>query len=183
MKTPSRWHRTTAGMAVLVLSTGTACAGPQPELTDAAAERMQSRAAAVRTAAAGGEYEDALTALDGLTGELTRAAGQGQVSFPRYQSIQAAVTQLRLDLNARLKHARPKAASPTPAAPSASPGPPAPSGPDAPAVPSPLPATAEPLPQPAAPERSKENRGKGGSGNGKAGQSNGKEGKGQSKNK
>lgn len=110
------WHRTAAAAAVLVLGTMTACSAPQPELADQAAANLQSRAAAIRTAAAAGNFRTALTALDGLTDDLNRAAGQGDVSFPRYQSIDAALGRLRTDLTAALKAASP---SPSPAASSA----------------------------------------------------------------
>jgi hypothetical protein len=141
------WHRTAAAAAVLVLGTMTACSAPQPELADAAAANLQSRAAAIRTAAADGNYQTALRALDGLTDDLTRAAGQGEVSFPRYQSIDAALGRLRSDLNAALKAAAP---SPSPAAPSARP---VPSAATAPVNQSP-PSSAAPV-QPAVPAPAK----------------------------
>lgn len=127
---------------MLMLGVLTACSVPQPELADAAAAALQSRAAAIRTAAAGGDYRAALKALDGLAEDLNRAAGQGEVSFPRYQSIDAAVDRLRADLNASLQAASPSpAASPAPAATAvpASQNPPV-----APVMPAPLPAPAEP---------------------------------------
>jgi hypothetical protein len=101
------WHRAAAAAAVLVLGAVTACSAPQPELADTAAAKLQSRAAAIRTAAADGNYQTALRALDGLTDELTRAAGQGDVSFPRYQSIDIALGRLRADLTAASKAASP----------------------------------------------------------------------------
>ncbi|MCG2624211.1 hypothetical protein LVY72_20180 [Arthrobacter sp. I2-34] len=107
-----------AAAAMLMLGLLTACSVPQPELADSAAAALQSRAAAIRTAAAGGDYRAALKALDGLAEELDRAAGQGEVSFPRYQSIDTAVDRLRADLNASLQAASPSpVASPVPAAP------------------------------------------------------------------
>ena len=167
------WHRTAAAAAVLVLGSVTACSAAQPDLADGAAAKLQSRAVAIRTAAADGNYRAALRALDGLAGELTRAAGQGDVSFPRYQSIDAALGQLRADLTAASEAASPSPApSATRRAPAATTAPagqnPAPAAPAVPAVPAQpaAPAPAEPKKQQKAGKAAKPDNG---TSNGKAG--------------
>ncbi|MCW2131414.1 hypothetical protein B0G38_000564 [Arthrobacter sp. VKM Ac-2550] len=75
---------------------------------------MQTHAAEVRTAAAAGDYEKAIEDLGDLTEELRQAAGDGDVSFARYQSIEAAIEQLGADLAAELAAASPPSETPNP---------------------------------------------------------------------
>jgi hypothetical protein len=163
------WYRTAAAMAVvLTLGAATACSQPQPELTDDGAARLQSRAAAIRTAAADRDFRKAIKALDSLAEELTRSAGQGDVSFRRYQSIEASLATLRADLEAGRQAG--SAASPS-ASPSAVLKPDASAVPadqevatGAPAVPAPAPVAAEP--KTAKQKAAKTNNGKGNKGKG-----------------
>jgi hypothetical protein len=113
MKT-TPYHRGFAvALATGVLLLGSACTTP-PQLTAGAAERMQTHAAGIRAAAAAGEYGEAIKGLDALTEELIQAAGDGDVSFARYQSIEAAIEQLNADLAAELAAASPPSAPPNP---------------------------------------------------------------------
>ncbi|WP_336712348.1 hypothetical protein [Arthrobacter sp. USHLN218] len=68
----------------------------------------------VRAAAAAGDYRKAAEELDGLADELSRAAGQGDVSFSRYQAIDAAIRQLGEDLRAEQAAASPTSPAPSP---------------------------------------------------------------------
>jgi hypothetical protein len=106
MKNPQSIRRFAAAAAVSVTLLGSACTAP-PQLNAGAAERMQALAAEVRTDAAAGDYEKAIEGLGDLTEELRQAAGDGDVSFARYQSIEAAIEQLSADLAAERAAASP----------------------------------------------------------------------------
>jgi hypothetical protein len=119
---------------------------------------MQEHAAVVRAAAAAGEYGKARQGLDDLADELARAASEGDVSFSRYQAIDAAIAQLAEDLEAERAATTPAPSSPpaagtVPASPDAGTGadstPPVPVSVDpAPTPPTPAPAPPAPAPAP-----------------------------------
>ena len=149
MKKPQGIRRFAAAAAFSVMLLGSACTAP-PQLNAGAAERMQTHAAEVRTAAAAGDYEKAIEGLGDLTEELRQAAADGDVSFARYQSIEAAIEQLSADLAAEL------AAASTPSTPSTPSEPPNPeteaAAPEAPnSVGTTEPTQGQPVPLPPAP--------------------------------
>ena len=72
-----------------------------PELDGAAARELQSQVLAVTEAAAANDPAASLKHLDELVLKLDEAAGRGEVSFIRHQSIRKSVDTVRVDLNAR----------------------------------------------------------------------------------
>lgn len=78
------------------------CSGPPPELSSDAASELQSQVLAVTEAAAANDSAGALMQLDELVKRLDGAAGRGEVSFQRHQSISAAISTVRADLAAQI---------------------------------------------------------------------------------
>lgn len=72
-----------------------------PELDRAAARELQSQVLAVTEAAAADDPAASLKHLDELVLKLDEAAGRGDVSFTRHQSIRKSVDAVRADLSAR----------------------------------------------------------------------------------
>lgn len=108
--------------------------------------------------------DGALAALEALEKDLNDAAGQGLISLSRYRGIEAAVEDVRADINGQLAAA--SASAPVVPAPAlsepttpAEPAEPAPqTQPEQPAL---VPAPAPVQPQPVVPGPAKESKGKG----------------------
>ncbi|WP_139186709.1 hypothetical protein [Arthrobacter crystallopoietes] len=147
MKKPQGIRRIAAAAAVCVMLLGSACTAP-PQLGAGAAERMQAHAAEVRSAAAAGDYEKAIEGLGDLTEELRQAAGDGDVSFARYQSIEAAIEQLSAGLAAELAAASPTSEPPKPETEAAAPEAPNSVGNTQPIQGQPVPPAPAPVPAP-----------------------------------
>ena len=83
------------------LLTGALAGCAAPELDGAAARELQSQVLAVTEAAAANDPAASLKHLDELVLKLDEAAGRGEVSFSRHQSIRKSVDTVRVDLDAR----------------------------------------------------------------------------------
>ncbi len=84
----------------LLCGTVSGCAAA-PELNGDAARELQSQVLTVTEAAAANDPAAALRHLDGLVQKLDEAAGRGEVSFQRHQSIRKSIDTVRTDLNAQ----------------------------------------------------------------------------------
>lgn len=84
-------------MAVTVL---TGC--EVPNLDPGAAEELQMHVFDVSDAAAAGEYEQALSALDDLSTRLETASRLGDVSPSRAERISTAIETVRLNLETEM---------------------------------------------------------------------------------
>lgn len=73
-----------------------------PNLDPGAAEELQSQVFDVTDAAAAGEYEQALSALDELSVRLETATRLGDVSPSREERIRAAIDAVRLNLETEI---------------------------------------------------------------------------------
>ncbi|EAR24991.1 hypothetical protein A20C1_06906 [marine actinobacterium PHSC20C1] len=98
-----------ASAVALVTAALTGCSQAAPEIDSDAASRMQASVSAVTQAAAVGDPEGALTALDALEAQLKLDTESGAISAERSAQIQAAIDLVRADLTAALP-----APSPTP---------------------------------------------------------------------
>lgn len=85
---------------VLLCGTVSGCAAA-PELNGDAARELQLQVLTVTEAAAANDPAAALRQLDGLVQKLDEAAGRGEVSFQRHQSIRKSIDTVRTDLNAQ----------------------------------------------------------------------------------
>lgn len=72
-----------------------------PELESGAARQLQSQVLTVTEAAAAKDPAAALAQLDRLVLTLDEAAGRGEVSLQRHQSIRTSIDTVRADLNAQ----------------------------------------------------------------------------------
>lgn len=140
-----RWKKLpSALMVATLLVLAPACSAQTPELSVDAARDLQSRLPEVRQAAAGNDYARALGLLEQFKKDLDAAAGDGKMTFARYQGISSALEDVRNELQA-LSAAAAKAAGTTDVA-SPAPGPTATEVPDvviAPLPPVPAPLTEE----------------------------------------
>lgn len=96
-----RWKNLSSALmvsALLVLAP--ACSAQTPELSVDAARQLQSRLPEVRQAAAGNDYSRALGLLEQLKKDLDEAAGDGKMTFARYQGISSALENVRNELQA-----------------------------------------------------------------------------------
>lgn len=96
-----RWNNLPSALmvsALLVLAP--ACAAQTPELSVDAARELQARLPEVRQAAAGNDYTRALGLLEQLKKDLDEAAGDGKMTFARYQGISSALEDVRNELQA-----------------------------------------------------------------------------------
>lgn len=96
-----RWNNLPSALmvsALLVLAP--ACSAQTPELSVDAARELQSRLPEVRQAAAGNDYARALGLLEQLKKDLDEAAGDGKMTFARYQGISSALEDVRNELQA-----------------------------------------------------------------------------------
>jgi hypothetical protein len=138
-----RWNRVPSALVVAaMLVLAPACSAQTPELSVDAARELQSRLPEVRQAAAGNDYTRALGLLEEFEKELDEAAGDGKMTFARYQGISSALEDVRNELQA-LAMAAAQAAGTT-EVPSADPGATATAVPDvatAPLPPAPTPLT------------------------------------------
>jgi hypothetical protein len=94
-----RWNKLPSTLmvaTVLVLTAG--CSPQAPELSVDAARELQSRLPEVRQAAAGNDYARALTLLEQFKKDLDEAAGEGKMTFARYQGISSAWERVRAEL-------------------------------------------------------------------------------------
>lgn len=141
-----RWSKLpSALMVATLLVLAPACSAQTPELSVDAARDLQSRLPEVRQAAAGNDYARALGLLEQFKKDLDEAAGDGKMTFARYQGISSALEDVRNELHTLAAAAAAKAAETTDVA-SPAPGPAATAGPDvvtAPLPPSPAPLTEE----------------------------------------
>jgi outer membrane biosynthesis protein TonB len=134
------------------------CSPSTPDLSASAAQELQSRLPAVRQAAGAEDYAGALQLLAELEADLEQHAGEGGMSFARYQSISLAIEAVRADLTDLAAAAASSPPTSEPVAPAVSPVP-APYVPaQEPVPPAPAPAPApipdpEPEPVPESPEQ------------------------------
>jgi hypothetical protein len=143
-----RWNRVpSALMVAAMLVLAPACSAQTPELSVDAARQLQSRLPEVRKAAAGNDYGRALGLLELLRKDLDKAAGDGKMTFARYQGISTALEDVRNELKA-LAAAAVQASGTTDVA-SGAPGPTATAGPDV--ATAPLPPSFAPLTEEAGP--------------------------------
>ena len=94
-----RWNKLPSALmlsALLVLAP--ACSAQTPELSVDAARQLQARLPEVRKAAAGNDYTRALGLLEQLKKDLDQAAGDGKMTFARYQGISSALENVRNEL-------------------------------------------------------------------------------------
>ncbi|MGV8857900.1 hypothetical protein [Rhodoglobus sp.] len=96
---------------VLVAATITGCSQETPVINADAASRMQASVAAITQAAAVGDPEGALVALDALEAQLTLDTESGAINAERSARIQSIIDLVRADLTAALPEPAP---SPTP---------------------------------------------------------------------
>ena len=73
-----------------------------PSLEPRAAEELQLQVSEISGAAAEGEYEEALTSLEGLSVRLETALRRGEVSRSRADRISEAMAAVQLDLEAEI---------------------------------------------------------------------------------
>lgn len=73
-----------------------------PTLEPKAAEELQTQVSAVAEAAAAEEYEEALSALEGLSLRLETASQLGEVSRSRADRISEAIAAVRLNLETEI---------------------------------------------------------------------------------
>lgn len=154
-----------AGAACLAVVLYAAAPLLRPRDSDAGTLRgLQVRVLNISQAAAENRMDGALAALEALEKDLNDAAGQGLISLSRYRGIEAAVEDVRADINGQLAAASaPAPVVPAPAASEpttpADPAEPAPqTQPEQPAL---APAPAPVQPQPVVPGPAKESKGKG----------------------
>lgn len=110
----SRRFITLVSAIVLAVTVLTGCSQAAPEIDADAASRMQASVAAVTEAAAVGDPEGALVALDALEAQLKLDTESGAVSAERSAQIQASIDLVRADLIAALPAPEP-APEPAPA--------------------------------------------------------------------
>lgn len=99
MRTPGGGLAVILGTAVAV-TVLTGC--NVPTLDPGAAEELQAHVSEVSDAAAAGEYEHALSALDELSVRLEAASRLGDVSPSREQRISTAIEAVRLNLETEI---------------------------------------------------------------------------------
>ena len=99
MRSPGGGFRVILGTA-LAVSLLTGC--EVPTLEPGAAEELQSQVFEVTDAAAAGEYEQALAALDELSVRLDTASRLGDVSPSREERIRAAINAVRMNLETEI---------------------------------------------------------------------------------
>lgn len=104
-----------------ILSLGS-CA-PTSDYGSEAALALQSRVLTVTESSAAGDYVGALTRLDELEVSLRDAFARGEVTQERFDSILAAITLVRADLEAAIAAKQDAEQTPAPA-PAPAPGPP-----------------------------------------------------------
>ena len=112
MRASSKRHgRAAAAAALAVVLAG---CGPSPAGLDAdTARELQSTVAEVRQTAGGGDFASALAALDRLTADVERGAGEGRIGAERKARISEAIALVRADVQAQLDAAQtPPAATP-----------------------------------------------------------------------
>lgn len=73
-----------------------------PTLEPQAAEELQLQVSEISGAAAAGEYEEALTSLEGLSVRLETALRRGEVSRSRADRISEAMAAVHTDLEAEI---------------------------------------------------------------------------------
>ena len=73
-----------------------------PTLEPGAAEELQMQVSEISGAAAAGDYEEALTSLEGLPVRLETALRRGEVSRSRADRISEAIAAVRRDLQAEI---------------------------------------------------------------------------------
>lgn len=123
-------RRAAAALAAFLLAAFllSGCGSIEPELSENAAQRLQSQVLTVTRLAAANDHIGAANALEELADQLDAAAANGEVSFKRHQSISSAIEAVRADLAAAQIEANAKASADTGATASASASPtPAPS--------------------------------------------------------
>lgn len=164
-------------IAALTLSALLSGCGPaETDLQQAIARQLQSRVMRVSEAAAAGDRDAALKALDVLAVDLETSAGKGEVSADRKRRISTVIAAVRADLTGtqvavQSADIRPVAPATAIAGPNAAPhqesapgevAPVAPPAADpAPAPADPAPVYIPPPPAPMAPDTSTNNNGKG----------------------
>ena len=87
-------------VALLVVGLLTGCSGAAPDLTDAAAARLQQDVLEVTRAAAADDLPAARTALDALTAQVTSDRGAGTLSAARQAQIEAAIAGVLAEVTA-----------------------------------------------------------------------------------
>jgi len=97
--------------AVAVVTALSGCAPSEPELDSAVSSALQTTVADVTQAAADGDPEGALAALDTLEAQLKEDTASGAISADRSAQIQASIDLVRADLIAALPEPSP---TPTP---------------------------------------------------------------------
>lgn len=98
-----RWSwvaRATAAGAALLLLVGalSGCTPSGQQLDAEAAAQLQASVLAVTSAAAAGEFSEAVAALDALEEQATEATASGAIDPSRSARIQAAIDLVRADL-------------------------------------------------------------------------------------
>lgn len=145
-----------------------------PESDQRTLRGLQVRVLNISQAAAENRMDGALAALEALEEDLNNAAGQGLISLSRYRGIEAAVEEVRADINGQLAAAAVSATAEVAVATTSDTSTPAPVQPEQapqvePAQPAIIPAPVQPpaiipapvQPQPVLPGRVKEPKGKG----------------------
>jgi len=97
--------------AILVVGLLAGCAGAAPDLTDAAAARLQQDVLEVTRAAAADDLPAARTALDALTAQVAADRSAGTVSAARQAQIEAAIAGVLADVTALEQAAQAQAAA------------------------------------------------------------------------
>ncbi|MBB5632705.1 hypothetical protein BKA04_000928 [Cryobacterium mesophilum] len=95
-------RRATAAGAALLLLAGalSGCAPSGQQLDAGSARQLQASVLAVTTAAAAGDYSEAIAALDTLEEQLTEGTASGAIDSGRSARIQASIDLVRADLAA-----------------------------------------------------------------------------------
>jgi hypothetical protein len=109
MKHSVRRHGGSGTVMIGMLAMGLALGGctQQPDYEPAAADRLQAEVLELSTAAASGDHAAALTSLAELDADARDALARKQISAERYDSIAAAASLVRADLEAAIAAAVP----------------------------------------------------------------------------
>ena len=94
-----------AVLAVTLMLAG--CAGQTSDYDSKAADRLQSEVLEVSQLAAAADYSAAMLGLAELEAELKDALARGAITAERYESVMAALTLVRADLQAAIDEEAP----------------------------------------------------------------------------